>query len=158
MSTSTRYQNRMVAISTRRRLLSTMKVATVTAKRLALDPGIVPETQKNKAPAMPARAGSSNPHDARAERSSVGEELVLPGAVQAFIEAPIYARTNGYLKAWNTDIGTQVTKGQVLAEIETPEVDQQLTQALADGLHCVPEPGSAWTLCWPEEAGIVLTS
>ncbi|HXP67119.1 MAG TPA: efflux RND transporter periplasmic adaptor subunit [Steroidobacteraceae bacterium] len=68
----------------------------------------------------------------RAERSSVGEELVLPGAVQAFIEAPIYARTNGYLKAWNTDIGTQVTKGQVLAEIETPEVDQQLTQALAD--------------------------
>jgi RND family efflux transporter MFP subunit len=68
----------------------------------------------------------------KAERSSVGEELVLPGAVQAFIEAPIYARTNGYLKAWNTDIGTQVVKGQVLAEIETPEVDQQLTQALAD--------------------------
>jgi RND family efflux transporter MFP subunit len=68
----------------------------------------------------------------KAERSTMGEELVLPGAVQAFIEAPIYARTNGYLKAWNTDIGTQVTKGQVLAEIETPEVDQQLTQALAD--------------------------
>jgi RND family efflux transporter MFP subunit len=68
----------------------------------------------------------------KAERSSLGEELVLPGTVQAFIEAPIYARTNGYLKSWNTDIGTQVTKGQVLAEIETPEVDQQLTQALAD--------------------------
>jgi RND family efflux transporter MFP subunit len=67
-----------------------------------------------------------------AERSTLGEELVLPGAVQAFIEAPIYARTSGYLKSWNTDIGTQVTKGQVLAEIETPEVDQQLTQALAD--------------------------
>jgi RND family efflux transporter MFP subunit len=68
----------------------------------------------------------------KAERSTLGEALVLPGAVQAFIEAPIYARTNGYLKAWNTDIGTQVTKGQVLAEIESPEVDQQLTQALAD--------------------------
>jgi RND family efflux transporter MFP subunit len=68
----------------------------------------------------------------KAERSALGEELVLPGAVQAFIEAPIYARTSGYLKSWNTDIGTQVTKGQVLAEIETPEVDQQLTQALAD--------------------------
>jgi RND family efflux transporter MFP subunit len=68
----------------------------------------------------------------KAERSTMGEDLVLPGAVQAFIEAPIYARTNGYLKAWNTDIGTQVTKGQVLAEIESPEVDQQLTQALAD--------------------------
>jgi RND family efflux transporter MFP subunit len=68
----------------------------------------------------------------KAERSTLGEELVLPGAVQAYIEAPIYARTNGYLKSWNSDIGTQVTKGQVLAEIETPEVDQQLTQALAD--------------------------
>jgi RND family efflux transporter MFP subunit len=68
----------------------------------------------------------------KAERSTLGEDLVLPGAVQAFVEAPIYARTSGYLKAWNTDIGTQVTKGQVLAEIETPEIDQQLTQALAD--------------------------
>jgi RND family efflux transporter MFP subunit len=67
-----------------------------------------------------------------AEASSAGEELVLPGAVQAIIEAPIYARTNGYLKSWNTDIGTQVTKGQLLAQIETPEVDQQLTQAQAD--------------------------
>src|SRR5258708_36400299 len=67
-----------------------------------------------------------------AEPSSTGEELVLPGAVQAFIEAPIYARTNGYLKSWNTDIGTPVTKGQLLAQIESPEIDQQLTQALAD--------------------------
>ena len=67
-----------------------------------------------------------------AEPSGAGEELVLPGAVQAFMEAPIYARTNGYLKSWNTDIGTQVTKGQLLAQIETPEVDQQLSQSLAD--------------------------
>jgi RND family efflux transporter MFP subunit len=68
----------------------------------------------------------------KAERSSLGEELVLPGAVQAYIEAPIYARTSGYLKSWQTDIGTRVTKGQLLAEIETPEVDQQLAQAQAD--------------------------
>jgi RND family efflux transporter MFP subunit len=67
-----------------------------------------------------------------AEPSAAGEELVLPGAVQAFIEAPIYARTNGYLKTWYTDIGSRVTKGQLLAEIETPEIDQQLTQAQAD--------------------------
>ncbi|HEX3913461.1 MAG TPA: efflux RND transporter periplasmic adaptor subunit [Steroidobacteraceae bacterium] len=67
-----------------------------------------------------------------AEASSAGEELVLPGAVQAFMEAPIYARTNGYLKSWTTDIGTHVAKGQLLAQIETPEVDQQLTQAQAD--------------------------
>lgn len=67
-----------------------------------------------------------------AEPSSAGEELVLPGAVQAFMEAPIYARTNGYLKSWSTDIGTHVSKGQSLAVIETPEIDQQLTQAQAD--------------------------
>src|SRR3984893_18317041 len=65
-------------------------------------------------------------------RASLGEELVLPGSVQAYIEAPIYARTSGYLKVWRTDIGTQVTKGQLLGEIETPEVDQQLSQAVAD--------------------------
>jgi RND family efflux transporter MFP subunit len=66
------------------------------------------------------------------EYSAAGEDLVLPGAVQAYIEAPIYARTSGYLKSWNTDIGTPVAKGQLLAEIETPEVDQQLAQAQAD--------------------------
>ena len=58
--------------------------------------------------------------------------LVLPGTVQAFYEAPIYARTSGYLRMWYTDIGTSVKKGQVLAEIDTPEVDQQLRQAQAD--------------------------
>ena len=58
--------------------------------------------------------------------------LVLPGTVQAFYEAPIYARTNGYLHAWYTDIGASVRKGQLLAEIDTPEVDQQLRQAEAD--------------------------
>jgi RND family efflux transporter MFP subunit len=67
-----------------------------------------------------------------AERSTLGEDLVLPGAVQAIIEAPIYARTSGYLKSWQTDIGTPVTKGQLLAEIDAPEVDQQLSQARAD--------------------------
>lgn len=58
--------------------------------------------------------------------------LVLPGSVQAFYEAPIYARTNGYLRIWYTDIGAAVKKGQLLAEIDTPEVDQQLLQAQAD--------------------------
>jgi len=65
-------------------------------------------------------------------RTDLGEELVLPGTVQAFIEAPIYARTNGYLKTWYTDIGSTVKKGQLLAEIDTPEIDQQLAQAIAD--------------------------
>ena len=59
-------------------------------------------------------------------------EIVLPGNVQAFIDSPIYARTNGYLKKWYADIGTHVKQGQLLAEIETPEMDQQLDQARAD--------------------------
>jgi RND family efflux transporter MFP subunit len=60
------------------------------------------------------------------------EEVVLPGTVQPLIEAPIYARTSGYVKEWYTDIGTPVKKGQVLALLDTPEVDQQLRQAEAD--------------------------
>jgi len=65
-------------------------------------------------------------------RSPASEDLVLPGSVQAFIEAPIYARTSGYLKIWYTDIGSPVKKGQLLAEIDAPEVDQQYSQAQAD--------------------------
>jgi RND family efflux transporter MFP subunit len=60
------------------------------------------------------------------------EEIVLPGNIQAFTDAPIYARTNGYLKRWYVDIGARVKTGELLAEIDTPEVDQQLQQARAD--------------------------
>jgi RND family efflux transporter MFP subunit len=63
---------------------------------------------------------------------SAASDLVLPGNVQANYDAPIYARTNGYLKRWLVDIGAQVKAGQVLGEIESPEVDQQLRQAQAD--------------------------
>jgi len=65
-------------------------------------------------------------------RSAAGEELVLPGTVHAYSEAPIHARTNGYIKSWSVDIGSAVKRGQVLAEIDTPEIDQQLAQAIAD--------------------------
>jgi RND family efflux transporter MFP subunit len=60
------------------------------------------------------------------------EELVLPANIQAFVEAPIYARTHGYLKRWYFDIGAHVQQGQLMAEIDTPEVDQQLAQSRAD--------------------------
>jgi len=60
------------------------------------------------------------------------DALVLPGAVQAYNSAPIYARTNGYVRAWNVDIGSRVKKGQLLAELEAPDLDQQLEQARAD--------------------------
>ena len=60
------------------------------------------------------------------------QEIRLPGTTQAFTDAPIFARTNGYVKRWYFDIGAHVKEGQLLAEIETPEVDQQLEQARAD--------------------------
>jgi RND family efflux transporter MFP subunit len=66
------------------------------------------------------------------KRGSTAQEIILPGNIQAFIDAPIYARTNGYLKIWYSDIGVHVKKGQLLAEIDTPEVDKQLAQARAD--------------------------
>ena len=69
---------------------------------------------------------------AKPDLSQGADELVLPGIVQAYIEAPIYARTSGYLKKWYSDIGARVHKGQLLAEIEAPEVDRQLLQARAD--------------------------
>jgi RND family efflux transporter MFP subunit len=59
-------------------------------------------------------------------------EIVLPGNIQAFTDSPIYARTNGYLKKRYVDLGSRVKAGQLLADIETPEVDQQLDQARAD--------------------------
>jgi RND family efflux transporter MFP subunit len=63
---------------------------------------------------------------------SAGTDIQLPGSTQAFTDTPIYARTSGYLKKWYADIGTRVKQGQLLAEIETPELDQQLQQAQAD--------------------------
>ena len=60
------------------------------------------------------------------------EDLVLPGTLQAYVESPIYARTSGYLQKWYHDIGSRVQKGDLLADIDTPEVDQQLSQARAD--------------------------
>src|SRR5436305_13137316 len=63
------------------------------------------------------------------QRQTGAQELVLPGNIQAYMDAPIYARTSGYLKKWYFDIGSHVKSGQLLAEIESPEVDQQLQQA-----------------------------
>ncbi|GAC1637013.1 MAG: efflux RND transporter periplasmic adaptor subunit [Candidatus Acidiferrum sp.] len=60
------------------------------------------------------------------------EDLVLPGTMQAYVESPIYARTSGYVKKWYHDIGARVRQGELLADIDTPEVDQQLSQSRAD--------------------------
>jgi len=95
--------------------------------------GIVPRIQARTAlrretiqMAIPAVAVVQPKH------SSPAQEIVLPANVQAFADAPIYARTNGYLKHWYVDIGGRVKAGQLLAEIDTPEINQQLRQARAD--------------------------
>src|SRR6201993_3192636 len=65
------------------------------------------------------------------ERGKSSSDLTLPGMIQAFSQSPIYARVDGYVRTWYVDIGAHVTKGQLLAEIDAPEVDQQLNQARA---------------------------
>jgi len=83
-------------------------------------------TQETREMAVPAVAVVTP------ERGAPHEEIVLPGTIQAFTDAPIYARTNGYLRRWYVDIGAHVRAGQLLAEIDTPELDQQLQAARAD--------------------------
>ena len=63
---------------------------------------------------------------------AASSEVILPAGVQGFIDSPVYARTSGYLLHWNADIGTHVKKGELLAEIQTPELDQQVQQAQSD--------------------------
>jgi RND family efflux transporter MFP subunit len=69
---------------------------------------------------------------AKLERGVAEQSLVLPGTIQPYSMAPIYARVNGYLKSWQADIGAEVKAGQVLASIDTPDLDQQLAQARAN--------------------------
>jgi len=84
--------------------------------------------------------------------------LVLPGAVQAFYDAPIHARVSGYLKRWYADIGMPVKAGQILAEIDTPDLDQQLAQAKADlgtavaNLHLSQTTARRWAALLTQDA------
>ena len=121
----------------RERRLSAHRALRLDRARRRPRPGRLGNRQP-RACALDARQGDEHRGDSAGDDAEARaaarprEELVLPGNVQAFIEAPIYARTNGYLKSWYTDIGTPVKKGQLLAEIDTPEVDQQSHQAQAD--------------------------
>jgi len=93
------------------------------ARRVHANTELVRYTDANAAPPV-SLAQPAFEKDAR--------EIVLPGNMQAFTLAPIYARTTGYVKSWSYDIGSHVRKGDLLAVIETPELDQQLAQARAD--------------------------
>ena len=66
-----------------------------------------------------------------AKRGEPEQEIVLPGDIQAWNQAPLYARVNGYLKTWNEDIGARVKAGDLLGSIEAPDLDQQVDQARA---------------------------
>jgi|SRR5579872_3097448 len=98
-------------------------VASVIVPRKRAEADLVKETDQLAIPAVST---------VRPRASAPADEVVLPANVQAYIDAPIYARTNGYLRKWYVDIGAHVKEGQLLADIETPEVDQQLRQARAD--------------------------
>jgi multidrug efflux system membrane fusion protein len=90
--------------------------------RLSHDRALAKETELETIPTVAFVHPAKEPAD---------EELVLPGSLQAFVESPIYARTNGYLVRWYKDIGSHVEKGELLARIDTPEIDQELNQARA---------------------------
>src|ERR1019366_2337048 len=95
----------------------------VITTRVHADAGVKADTQELAVPAVLL---------VQPKHGSPQQEIILPGNVQAFIDAPIYARTSGYLKRWYVDIGGRVKQGQLLADIDTPELDQQLQQARAE--------------------------
>jgi RND family efflux transporter MFP subunit len=92
------------------------------ARRLTERGALAKETERLAIPMV----GVTTPNT-----DSAADQLVLPAQLQAFVESAIYARTNGYLLRWTRDIGSHVKKGELLAEIDAPEVDQELSQAEA---------------------------
>src|SRR3984957_14005970 len=85
----------------------------------------------NRFQKVAAAAAQFNVQVVSPEQSASSVELQLPGQTHAYYEAPIYAQTTGYLKKWYHDIGAKVKAGDILGEIDTPEVDQELSQAQA---------------------------
>jgi RND family efflux transporter MFP subunit len=92
------------------------------ARRLTERGALAKETERLAVPTVGVTKPSAEP---------AADQLVLPAQLQPYVESAIFARTNGYLLHWNKDIGSHVKKGELLAEIDTPEVDQELSQAKA---------------------------
>src|ERR1700720_517911 len=118
---------RRPAGSSRFRPVAIAVVAGVLVLTGLLGIGLIPRLQTQKANADVAK-GSNRPAVSviTAMRGNAATELNLPGTLVPFQETPIYARTNGYVKRWQVDIGAKVNEGQLLAEIDTPEVDREL--------------------------------
>ncbi|HWC19503.1 MAG TPA: efflux RND transporter periplasmic adaptor subunit [Terriglobales bacterium] len=102
-------------------------------------------SEKHALAAETARLAIPSVAVTRATQEQSHEELILPATVQAYKESPIYARTNGYVLRWYKDIGSQVNKGDLLAQIDTPEVDQELLQARATRQQIQAQLGLAKT-------------
>src|SRR6202162_2603076 len=114
-----------------RRRVALMVLAVVVL--LALIVGIWPRFYAHKAlQAQTTALAVPTVQVTKPEPAPPNTELILPADIQAEQQTPIYARTNGYLKNWYVDIGARVKAGQLLATIETPEVDHQLDQGRAD--------------------------
>ena len=120
------------ALPCSRRTLRFLGVAAAAVALAVAAAGILSRSEDAKAVAKWTQAAAiptvSTLHP---KQDMAGQELVLPGDVEAWYSAPVYARVSGYLKAWYFDYGARVTKGQVLAEIETPDLDAQLSAAKA---------------------------
>jgi len=117
----------------RRTPLFLVLLATVVAAGATIYFGIRERTQAEEQLAVAAQVAAVPTVDVIHPKAPDGTlDIVLPGTTQAYIDTPIFARINGYLKKWYFDIGAHVKKGDLLAEIDAPEVDQQLEQAYAD--------------------------
>ena len=116
----------------RRRRLVALTVAIVVAAAAILGQFVERVVAENKLARATLDAAVPSVTVIHPESGAPNQELLLPGYTQAFTDTPVYARTNGYLKTWHFDIGAHVRKGDLLAEIDTPEVDQQLRQARGD--------------------------
>jgi RND family efflux transporter MFP subunit len=116
-----------------RRLLLLLGTLAVVVAGIVAGIGIMSRADANRQLAQwTAQQALPTVQIATLDRSGAGQTLVLPGNIQAYNKAPIYARVPGYLKSWNEDIGAHVKAGQLLASIDTPDLDQQFVQARAN--------------------------
>jgi RND family efflux transporter MFP subunit len=113
-----------------RRKLVRLFITVATLAAAVLATGIVVRVRERRAVReVTAEMADPSVSVVQPKRTAPVQEIVLPGNVEPFVSSPIYSRTNGYLRKWYVDIGAHVKKGQLLAVIETPEVDQQLEQS-----------------------------
>jgi RND family efflux transporter MFP subunit len=121
----------------KRGLNSRVLFGTVAVLAVLFALGFIPRWRANAALTSSVRDQRPTVTVISSQKPNEAANLVLPGSTQAIQETALYARTNGYVRKWNVDIGAKVEAGQLLAEIETPEVDQELNQARANVAQAV---------------------